>query len=344
MALPNDQSNQSSTAGTVAVYVVTYRRHKMLRRAITSVLNQTHTDIALYVVNDDPDDLEVDRIVDEFADPRARMFLPAKKRGATSNFNLVFKEREAPYSALLEDDNWWEPAFVESQLSVLEAHPDAPLVIGNERIWKELPGDEWADTGQTIWPTFDVQLYTPGLADLCGSAKLCNSSMLVRTRQSSDLLTPETIPVDVTEHFRERLLPSRILLNGRPLANYSDTLKSARGRGALWGQYQVALIGSSFMALAAASKRRSLANELWRTVKSPFSPRATALVHTGLAIREARALLTAAPVLALTRSMLGFVRHPNKLHAVLTARSKIRSQIDFLASAPLTRELAEAYR
>ena len=39
----------------VAVYVVTFRRHQMLRRAIASVVAQTYAN-AVKVVNDDPED------------------------------------------------------------------------------------------------------------------------------------------------------------------------------------------------------------------------------------------------------------------------------------------------
>jgi glycosyltransferase involved in cell wall biosynthesis len=327
----------------VAVYVVTYRRHHMLKRAIQSVLQQTHSNLVLHVVNDDPADQEVDSIVAECADPRAQIFRPVEKRGATCNFNLVFQEQMAAYSALLEDDNWWEPTFLERQLAVLDAYPGAPMVVGNERIWKELPGGVWQDTGKTIWPFRVVSLYRPTLEDLCGGAKLCNSSLLVRTARDVSLLTPENIPVDVTEHFRERLMPSAFPLNGEPLVNFAQTIGTARDQGRIWGLYQIALIGSAFVALADATARHRLAKALWRASDSPTSPRASTLVSTGIAISEARALISCAPMLALARSALGFVRHISRVHDILSVRRSLGSQIDFLVKAPLTQELAKAF-
>lgn len=285
----------NSTAQTVAVYIVTWRRHQMLKRAIASVLAQTHGDLLLKIVNDDPDDAEVSRIIESFEDCRATLFTPVEKRGATQNFNLVFQEREAPFSALLEDDNWWEPTFLESQLAVLQRYQDAPVVVGNERIWKELPNDEWEDTGRIIWSFDDVRTHEVTLESLCGGAKLCNSSILVRTAGAAKLQTPDFIPVDVTEHYRERLLPETFPLNGQPLTNYAETIATARGTGRQWGLHQVALIASIFIALPTKASRKKLARSLWREVSSPTSPRATALVAAGFAFDEARALVYSAP-------------------------------------------------
>jgi glycosyltransferase involved in cell wall biosynthesis len=39
---------------SVTVIIVTWRRHEMLRRAIRSALDQTHRDLSILVVNDDP--------------------------------------------------------------------------------------------------------------------------------------------------------------------------------------------------------------------------------------------------------------------------------------------------
>jgi glycosyltransferase involved in cell wall biosynthesis len=330
-------------AESVAVYVVTYRRPWMLRRAIRSVLEQTHRDIALYVVNDDPTDVETNGIVHEFDDPRVSLYQPVKKRGATCNFNLVFREQAADFSALLEDDNWWEPTFLERQLNILRAYPLAPIVVSNERIWKELPNDQWQDTGYVIWPFGDVRLFRPTLETLCTGATLRNSSLVVRTALPSPLLTPDDIPVDVTELFRERLIVTSFPLNGEPLVNYAKTLITARDDGRVWGRYQLALIGSTFKALVGEPARRKLARALWRSTTSPTSPRANTLVQTGLAIKEARALLALAPAKALLRSTAGFMRRPQRLADVLFANRKMAAHIDFLVNAPLTQVLAREF-
>lgn len=315
----------------------------MLQRAISSVLAQTHSDLSLLVINDDPDDGAVESIVESFQDTRCKLFRPVEKRGATKNFDLVFRDKHTDFVALLEDDNWWEPTFLESQMEVLRKFPETPLVVGNERIWRELPDRSWLDTDTTIWPFRDVRLHRFSLEGICGSATICNSSMLVRSQRANTLASPLTIPVDVTEHFRERLLPTTIPLNGAPLVNYAETLSTARDVGTSWAMYQSLLIGSCFAALPTVKMRHQLAQRLWSQV-SATSPRSTSLVCAGISIAEARPLLARAPFLALARTAATLLRRPRRLAALQRVRRDKSDEFEFLLKAPLTRALADGYR
>jgi hypothetical protein len=325
----------------IAVYLVTFHRHWMLTRALASILAQTHTNLIVRVVNDDPDDRAVVNIVQGFGDPRARMFAPMARRGATRNFNLMFSEPEASHVSLLEDDNWWEPGFLESMLAALSANRDHFIVVGNERIWRELPGGDWQDTGQTIWPFRDVREHRYRVKEICGSAKLVNSAMLARLTGDADLRTPDTIPVDVTEHFRERLLSPSVLLVGEPLVNYVETLVTARSAGGgQWGAWQALLIGSVFVAATQPGARRKLAERLWAECAAPTSPRAVSLVGTGFAVAEARTLVRTAPAPALARFALWAARRPAQAGQIAVARRRHADALAFLVEAPLTRRLA----
>jgi hypothetical protein len=321
------------------VYLVTHRRHSLLKRALASVCNQTHKTVRVYVVNDDPKDDAVAKIVLDFRDERLRLFKPVAKRGVAANFNLVFREAQADYVSLLEDDNWWERNFLERQIEILERYPEAPLVVANERVWRECSDRSWENTGKTIWPFQDVRFHTFSLGEIAGSARICNSSLLVRVDRAEPLLTPEAIPPDVTEHFRDRLLPRTIPLNGAPLVNFGQTLTTARDSGERWSIYQVLLVGSVFAALPAAA-RGPFASRLWHDVLSG-SPRATTLVQTGLAIREARSLLASARRGALVRAAISIARHPGALLRLASERQTLKKDFDFLVSAPLTRQLAQ---
>jgi Glycosyl transferase family 2 len=312
----------------------------MLRRSLASALQQTYKNIAVRVINDDPEDIAVDSIVKMANDSRVKIYRPTEKRGGTRNFNLIFSEKEASFVSLLEDDNWWEPAFVESMYNVLKNNPDIPCVVGNEMIWRELPGAQWVCTGRTIWDFFDVRRHQYTLGSICGSAKICNSSMLFRLPEAANFITPDSIPIDVTEHFRERLLPPAILLNGTPLVNYAETLQTARGSGHLWGLFQIILIGSPFQAVHDGKKRRLLAQALWSECKSPTSPRAVNLVLTGLAMREARSLFEHAPLRAIARTAAWFARHPHSWRNISKVNTELKEELAFLVEAPLTKYLA----
>lgn len=339
--LPAEPGN-GKTSPLISVYIVTYRRHEMLRRAISSVLAQTHKRLLAKVINDDPQDAEVATIIEQFADQRLALFKPIEKRGATRSFNLVFDEQDAEFVALLEDDNWWDPTFLESQLEALMSHHEALLVVGNERIWQELPGNRWRNAGRTIWPEGGVKLYELRIQDICGSAKLCNSSMLIRVSGARSLKTPDTIPVDVTEHFRERQLSPRVLLNGKALVNYAETIHTARDtHNQTWGLYQCLLIGSIFIAMPNSTSRRDLAVLLWKDCAAPLSPRAVTLLASGVAIKEAQSLLWKSPLLSLVRFVAWIARRPARWVELRTILPRFSSELDYLVNAPLTRHFAQ---
>lgn len=233
---------------SVTVIIVTWRRHEMLRRAIRSALDQTHRDLSILVVNDDPDDSHVAEIISDFDDALLDLFQPIQKRGAARNFNLMFDDRmQTPFVALLEDDNWWQPEFLAMMMSLLERHPEQKAGCANERIWRENPDGSWTDTGQDIWPNFGEAIHHFSLSGICGSAKLCDSAMMYRNPAYAPPLTPDDIPVDETEHFRERMFLDGMALHASPMVNYAETLKTAHGREETWGKYQSSLIGSVFI-------------------------------------------------------------------------------------------------
>jgi Glycosyl transferase family 2 len=313
----------------------------MLKRAVASVLEQTYKNILVKVINDDPEDVEVANIIGTFNDSRISLFFPVEKRGATRNFNLVFSDPEATYVSILEDDNWWEKTFLENMFGVIRQAPSADVVVGNELIWRETESGAWENTGTTIWSFDGTKSYVHDVIDLCGSAKLCNSSMLVRLTKDRSFKTPDDIPVDVTEHFRERLFSLPFILLGTPLVNYAETIATARTKGGpTWGIYQVLLIGSVFIALPDAFEQQRLADKLWKSCGEPTSPRAVSLVSTGVFIREARSLLIQAPLIAKLRFLINVMRRPSHLKQMISLRTLYSDQLQFLVHAPLTQLIA----
>ena len=196
------------------------------------------------------------------------------------------------------------------------------------------------DTGQNIWADFGEAVHHFSLSGICGSAKLCNSAIVYRAIKPAPL-TPDDIPVDVTEHFREQMFAAGIALHSKPMVNYAVTLKTARGRGGVWGNYQSPLIASVFAALPHARSRRELALTLWAECPSPTAPRTVALVMCGLAMREARDLLTTAPKVALLPAAINILRRPGAAWRGRRSQHGLDPHFAFLRDAPLTQELAD---
>lgn len=295
----------------VRITVVTFRRPVLLERALRSLVAQTHAAWSAEVCNDDPADGRPAEVVRRLADPRISLAPLGPRRGAAARFNEAFRPGPEPYASLLEDDNWWEPAFLATMVAALEARPDVALACGNERIWREELDGAWTDTGRTIWPTDgEPTLFAWRDVDKCGGAKLCNSSLLFRTATAAAWRTPDDIPVDVTEHFRERLIPHPFLLHPAALVNYAETLQTNRARGpGIWGEYQVLLVASVF-ARRAMPERRALAEALWSRVRTVAPHSATTCLAAALAQPAARELLRTARIREIARFAAGCVRHP----------------------------------
>jgi hypothetical protein len=301
--------------------------------------------LKVVVVNDDPDDDAVEALIAELSDDRLSLYRPMAKRGAAENFNLAFADKDAAYGSILEDDNWWDPTFVGEMVAALSKHPDAHIAIGNERIWEETPDGKWIDTGQLIWGRFDTRLHGFTAEEICGSAKLCNSAMLFRLPECRAFATPPSIPVDVTEHFRERLLVSQPVLLGRPLVNYAVTRTTARSsQGSTWGVFQCLLIGSLFAAVGDRQGCARLARRLWESCGTATSPRATTLALTGIFVREARELVWQAPLVTKLRVLGWAIKRPDQVPAFSACRKAHHNEFDFLTSAPLTRRLANSFQ
>ncbi|TCD07720.1 glycosyltransferase [Pedobacter frigidisoli] len=324
----------SRTELTVRIFVVTYRRHKLLIRALDSLIEQVHKNWFAEVLNDDPFDREVADIINSFGDSRISLSKPSVKRGANGNFNYAFGHKvNEDFASILEDDNWWEPDFLSVMIDELGKHPTVQVAVSNEKVWLEECNGDWTDTNRTIWTeTTSTKLYYYHFAEKCGSAKICNSAMLWRTKSSKKWIVPDDLPVDVSEHFRERLMPHPILLINEPLVNFSQTLETVRSNSScLWGSYQVLLIASIF-SLINKAQRVALAHALWTSARNGNNPFKTTLLHTAVASGHSRELFRNAKVSELLRYVMTWIKNPVSCYKTVNALKNKEKHFSFLTS------------
>jgi glycosyltransferase involved in cell wall biosynthesis len=314
----------------VKIHVITYRRSVLLKRALYSLIAQTHKNWVAEVINDDPDDNSVAGLIDLISDPRIYLSTPMVKRGGSGNFNQAFLNSTQSFAGLLEDDNWYEPDFLEIMLQALIESPQAKIAVANEKIWLEKADGSWVNTNKTIWPEKPVyELYYYQLKDKCGSAKICNSSMLWRTGEAKNWLTPEDLPIDVTEHFRERVLPHPILLVHTPLVNYAQTIYSNRSNAMVWSSYQILLISSALTRLN-HSDREKLAEILWAEARFNRPLFKTTLLHTAFSHQCALVLLKKAKITDIFKYVLSWLRKPATCYKIICAHRRYPSHWHFL--------------
>jgi len=235
---------------SIRVYLLTCRRPRLLRRSLGSLLAQSRSDWVCEMHSDAPEDDAPCRVLDEMAPGDARFTYhrhdPAW--GAVGSFNHSFRGGPEPFITILEDDNWWEPALLDTLHFALAGQPSAALAWANMRIWRENEDASWTDTGSTVWPTgtalrrFDWPVLIQAF-----DALHSNGAMLFRRPDRAPATVPPDTPFAIIEAVRERALRGSLVLVPQVLANYALTRRTARSGERLLSVEGELLLAASFL-------------------------------------------------------------------------------------------------
>lgn len=106
----------------VTVVIPTHNRARLLRRAIISVLAQSHSNLELIVVDDASTD-DTAATVRSIADPRLRYIRLEQNRRAAAARNIGILEAKGELVAFQDDDDIWLPQKLEIQVAALASAP-----------------------------------------------------------------------------------------------------------------------------------------------------------------------------------------------------------------------------
>lgn len=112
----------------ISVIIPTYNRPAYLRQAIASVLQQTYSHLEI-IVSDDGSVNNPQAIVESFQDPRLRFRRNSTNLGIAWNATYAFQSAQGKYVASLNDDDCWQPNFLETLIAPLEANPELVLAF-----------------------------------------------------------------------------------------------------------------------------------------------------------------------------------------------------------------------
>lgn len=114
----------------VSVVIPTYNRSALLQRAVSSVLRQTGVSLELIVV-DDGSTIDTRACLEPFKD---QLILHCQThQGVSVARNAGIALASAPWIALLDSDDEWEPNKLQQQMQALRASPDHCICHTNER-------------------------------------------------------------------------------------------------------------------------------------------------------------------------------------------------------------------
>jgi glycosyltransferase involved in cell wall biosynthesis len=121
----------SPQAPQITTIIPTYRRPRLLKRAIESVLRQDFASLRVAVFDNASGD-ETPEVVAGFAreDPRVFYFCHETNVGAAANFESGLRTVQTPFFSILSDDDYLLPGFYRRAVADLEESPGAAFWAG----------------------------------------------------------------------------------------------------------------------------------------------------------------------------------------------------------------------
>ncbi len=146
-----------------------------LRECIASILNQTFTDFEFLILNDSPENTELDTIVASYKDNRIKYIKNTHNMGISASRNRLLDLACGEYMAIFDHDDISMPTRLEKQVAYLDANPDVGVVSG---FMEYFNGDVVKNILHT--PEHDVDIKTFLTRDCCvaHSASMIRKSIL----------------------------------------------------------------------------------------------------------------------------------------------------------------------
>ena len=122
----------------MSVIVPVYRASEYISAALDSVLAQTVSGLEIIVVNDgSPDTEELERALEPYRE--WIVYICQENGGPSSARNTGIRAAHGRYIAFLDADDYWQSAYLSSQLSFLEANSGVDLVYADALLIGQSP-------------------------------------------------------------------------------------------------------------------------------------------------------------------------------------------------------------
>jgi cellulose synthase/poly-beta-1,6-N-acetylglucosamine synthase-like glycosyltransferase len=156
----------------VSVVVCTLGRQPGLRRTVDAILGQTHADLEVLVVDNDPASGGVAGLLAGVADPRLRV-VPEPARGLSRARNTGLRAARGELVAYTDDDALPASTWIEALVSVIHDDPTGAVACVTGRVvaaetataaqrWFEDLGDFDKGTDRTVWSLRPPPAALPG--------------------------------------------------------------------------------------------------------------------------------------------------------------------------------------
>ncbi len=132
-------------APLVSIVIPCYNVAAYVGEALRAAFAQTWTDFEVLVVNDaSPDTPELEAAIAPWRE-RIHYLRHERNGGVAAARNTALRAARGEWIAALDPDDSWEPGYLETQLRLAAAHPEADLIYGDAIIFGDVP-----EAGQCI--------------------------------------------------------------------------------------------------------------------------------------------------------------------------------------------------
>lgn len=123
---------------SVAVIVRTKDRPRFLERALANIAAQTYPQVKTVVVNDGGDAATVDRLIEASALSKVQVIHHEVSRGMEAASNVGIRACASEFIAIHDDDDLWEPTFLEKTVAALEENDDVMVVVRTDEYFEKI--------------------------------------------------------------------------------------------------------------------------------------------------------------------------------------------------------------
>lgn len=288
----------------VAVITRTKNRVIMLSRAARSVSSQTFRDFVWVVVNDGGDPTEVDRLVDLYRGsmPEVIVVHHEVNKGMEAASNAGISACSSEFIVIHDDDDTWEPTFLERTVGFLEQDSKVPfggVVTAITHVDEVMTDKEVIIRGRKPWhPTHSA--YPVGaiqIADLCVINQFAPIAFLFRRSVYEEIGGyDESLPVLGDWEFNLRFLAKH------DIAAVPDFLANYHHRPASTNSYGNSVLAG---ALSHVAYDAILRNRILRNANSARYADIADLVAQGRSILQVKSYSSG--VIDLTNRLLAYL-------------------------------------
>jgi glycosyltransferase involved in cell wall biosynthesis len=130
---PSPKQVDMPTAPDVSVVIPTCNRPELATRAVAGALAQTHGNLEVVVVIDGPDEPTAQALA-EIGDERLRVIALPERGKAPNARNVGARHARGRWTALLDDDDEWLPAKIDTQLRLASTATVASPIVATRMI------------------------------------------------------------------------------------------------------------------------------------------------------------------------------------------------------------------